>query len=37
VEAAVTAAERETGLPAADPLRHGAARLWEACARQSRG
>jgi uncharacterized NAD-dependent epimerase/dehydratase family protein len=37
VEAAVTAAERETGLPAADPLRHCAARLWEACARQSRG
>lgn len=30
--AAVRATEAETGLPAADPIRHGAARLWAACA-----
>lgn len=34
VEDAIAAAERETGLPAADPVRQGAGRLWEACARQ---
>jgi D-glutamate N-acetyltransferase len=31
IAAAVRAAEAETGLPAADPIRHGAVRLWEAC------
>jgi uncharacterized NAD-dependent epimerase/dehydratase family protein len=32
IQTAVRAAEAETGLPAADPIRHGAVRLWEACA-----
>jgi uncharacterized NAD-dependent epimerase/dehydratase family protein len=31
IDAAVRAAEAETGLPAADPVRHGAERLWRAC------
>jgi uncharacterized NAD-dependent epimerase/dehydratase family protein len=32
IAAAARAAESETGLPAADPIRHGAERLWQACA-----
>jgi uncharacterized NAD-dependent epimerase/dehydratase family protein len=36
IEAAVHAAEAEAGLPAADPIRHGATRLWEACAQRAR-
>jgi uncharacterized NAD-dependent epimerase/dehydratase family protein len=31
IEAAIRAAEAETGLPAGDPIRHGASRLWQAC------
>jgi uncharacterized NAD-dependent epimerase/dehydratase family protein len=31
VETAVATAQRETGLPAADPIRQGAGRLWMAC------